>query len=133
MAEIPESFTPHDGSGMPEGVGPDDRVDVVLCNGRIYRGFIAKFWEVGGDDYWDTFRDCYCIIAYRLHVPEPPKPDIAEILAEALEKAGSTFQYYGDLHKAKGTKEADQKAAYNYALAMDMEEALQQYRDSRND
>lgn len=118
MTTIPEGFTPHDGSGLPEGVGPDDRVDVVLCNGRIYRGFIAKFWEVGGDDYWDTFRNCYSIIAYRLHVPEPPKPDIAEILAEAL------------VEIKNAPREEEGGSVDNCRLIAFR--ALQQYRDSRN-
>ena len=47
-------------------------------------------------------------------------------LREALEKARDTFQRYGDLHNAKNTPDGHQKAAVNYALALEMDEALRE-------
>ena len=47
--------------------------------------------------------------------PETPSP------MGALEKARDTFRHYGDLHAAKPDMD---KAGRNYALAVEMQEAI---------
>ena len=51
---------------------------------------------------------------------------------EALEKSRDTFRRYGDLHSAKATRDADQKAAVNWALSMDMDETISEIKGGRS-
>lgn len=47
---------------------------------------------------------------------------------EALERAEKVFAHYADLHKAKGNREGDQKAAVNLGHSMDMGEVATRLR-----
>ena len=48
-----------------------------------------------------------------------------EALEAAVTKARDVFKHYGDLHNKKGHAEGSQKAAVNWAYAMEMDEALE--------